>query len=173
MGHQGPFYDRLRLIPFRARFVRDPDEVDPAKHVFLQTPRAEMELLLRKHDKELLSFLIRCARKALAAGDMPAPPAAVTAETRSFRDEEDLVGRYLRQCTKEIPEAFEQAKDVYRSFCYFCREEIGLSLKQTPSMKAISADLRAQPHIEREEKNTVIYHGIKIKSEWIPMEDWK
>jgi len=173
MGHQGPFYDRLRMIPFRARFVRNRDEVDPDNHVFLQTPRAAMEQLLREHDKELLSFLVRCARKALEAGDMPPPPDAVLNETRSFRDEEDLVGRYLRQCTEEVPDAYEQAKDLYRSFCYFCREEIGLSAKQTPSLKAISSDLRAQPHIERVEKHTVLYYGIRIKPDWIPAEDWK
>lgn len=173
MGHQRAFYDRLRLFPFRARFVRNQEEVDTARHVYLQTPRAEMEALLRKHDQEMLSFLIRCARKALAKGDMPAPPAAVLQETRSFRDEEDLVGRYLRQCTDEVPDAHEQAKDLYRSFAYFCREEIGLSAKQTPSLKAISADLRAQPHIERVESRTVLYYGIRIKADWVPADDWK
>jgi putative DNA primase/helicase len=173
MGHQGPFYERLRLIPFRARFVRNQDEVDPDNHVFLQKPRAEMERLLREHDKEMLSFLVRCARKALAAGDMPTPPDAVLNETRSFRDEEDMVGRYLRQCTEAIPDSFEQAKDLYRSFRYWCREEIGLSAKSTPSLKAISGDLRAQPHIERVEKRTVLYYGIKILQEWIPDDDWK
>lgn len=173
MGHQGPFYERLRMIPFRARFVRNQDEVDPEHHMFLQKPRTVMDRLMREHDKELLSFLVRCARKALALGDMPQPPDAVTKETRSFRDEEDLVGRYLRQCTKEIPDAFEQAKDLYRSFCYFCREEIGLSAKSTPSLKAISADLRAQPHIERVEKHTVLYYGVQIKPDWIPKDDWK
>lgn len=171
MGHQGPFYDRLRLIPFRARFVRDKAEVDPDNHVFLQTPRAEMERLLREHDEEMLSFLVRCARKALEAGDMPTPPASVLNETRSFRDEEDLVGRFLRQCTQELPDAFEQAKDLYRSFCFFCREELGLSAKQTPSLKGISGDLRAQPHIERVEDRTVKYYGIKLRPEWIPDSD--
>jgi len=174
MGHQGPFYDRLRLIPFRARFVRDPDEVDEAHHVFLQTPRAEMERLLREHDQEMLSFLVRCARKALAAGDMPPPPAAVLKETQGFRDEEDTVGRFVRQCTQELPESYVQAKDLYRSFCFFCREELGLSAKSTPSLKSISGDLRAQPHIERDDKGrTVRYWGVKIHPEWIPDEDWK
>jgi len=173
MGHQGPFYDRLRLIPFRARFVRNSDEVDEENHVFLQTPRAAMEELLREHDTEMLSWLVRCAKKALAVGDMPPPPDIIANETRSFRDEEDLVGRYLRLCTDQVPDEFEQAKDLYRSFCFFCREEVGLSAKSTPSMKAISADLRAQPYIERVEKATVLYYGVRVKPDWVPPDDWK
>lgn len=172
-GHQGPFYDRLRLIPFRARFVRNADEVDEANHVYKQIARAEMDALLREHDTEMLSFLVRCARAALTLGDMPSPPDEVKKETRVFRDEEDLVGRFLRQCTEKVTHAQEQAKDVYRSFSYFCREELGLSQKQTPSQKAISTDLRAQPYIERIEGRTVAYAGIKLVSEWIPAEDWK
>lgn len=171
-GHQGPFYDRLRMIPFRARFVRPDIPEDPENHIHHQIPRAEMDKILREHDQKLLSFLVRCARKALALGDMPNPPDPVRNETRAFRDEEDLVGRFLRMCTEEEPVAQEQAKDLYRSFCYWCREEVGLTARSTPSMKGISADLRAHPHIERVEGRTVVYGGLKIRKEWVPPEDW-
>ncbi|MBN2061686.1 MAG: hypothetical protein JW882_14845 [Deltaproteobacteria bacterium] len=172
-GHQSPFYNRLKLLPFRARFVRNNEEVDERNHVYKLIPRAEIDSLLKEHDCELLSFLVRCARKALELGDMPPAPDIVLKETKAFRDEEDLVGRYLRQCTDKEPHSEEQAKDIYRSFCYFCREELGLSIKQTPSQKSIAADLRAQPHIERIEGRTVVYAGIEIKKEWIPPDDWK
>jgi putative DNA primase/helicase len=172
-GHQGPFYDRLRMIPFRARFVRPDVPEDPERHIHHQIPREKMNRILQEHDQEFLSFLVRCARRALELGDMPNPPDPVLNETRAFRDEEDLVGRFLRQCTKEEPTAQEQAKDVYRSFCYWCREEVGLTARSTPSMKAISADLRAHPHIEKVEGRTVVYGGIKIHQEWVPPEDWK
>jgi putative DNA primase/helicase len=173
VGHHGPFYDRLRLIPCRARFVLNDDEVDESNYIFKQIPRIEMDRILREHDTEMLSFLVRCARKALALGDMPPPPDAVKKETKAFRDEEDLVGRYLRQCTEKNYDAQEQAKDVYQSFCYFCREELGLTSKQTPSQKAISADLRAQPHIECIESRTIYYRGISINPEWRAPKDFK
>jgi putative DNA primase/helicase len=168
IGHQGPFYDRLRLLPFRARFIRDQGEVDPEKFVFLQIPEYQLTKTMHEHDSEMLSFLVRCARKALEAGDMPAPPEAVLKETADFRDEEDLVGRYLKQCTEIVPDGMEQAKDIYLSFAWWCKEELGLTAKSTPSQKAISSDLRAQPHIEREPGRVNKYRGIQVRKEWIP-----
>ena len=102
---------------------------------------------------------------------MPDAPEAVLKETGTFRDEEDTVGHFLRRCTVKKPEAREQAKMVYRSFCYFCKDELGLARNHIPSQKAISSDLRAQPHIERVEGRTIMYHGIELKPEWIPKDD--
>jgi putative DNA primase/helicase len=173
VGHQGPFYDRLNLIPFRARFTRDDSEVDEANHIYKQLPRAEMDALLRQHDSEMLSFLVRCAKKALALGDMPSAPDIVKDETAAFRDEEDLVGRFLKICTAPNILWEEPAKEIYASFTYYCHEELGLNSKQTPSQKAIAADLRAQPHIERIQGRTISYKGLKIVDEWRAPADFR
>lgn len=172
-GNQTAFYDRLKLIPFRARFVKDDKDVDESRHIYKQTPRAEMDKMLRDHDMEMLSFLVRCARKALFIGDMPNAPESINKETGNFREDEDIVGAYLKHCTDENPDSEERASDVYDSFRYYCDLIRGIKGKYVPSQKKISGDLRDQPHIERYTNGkNVYYKGIQIKKEWVPDFDW-
>jgi putative DNA primase/helicase len=172
-GNQHAFYDRLKIIPFRARFIKNDDEVDEKHHVYKQVPRAEMDRFLRKHDTEMLSFLVRCARKALFLGDMPPAPSAIDDEVKIYREDQDIVGRYLKICVDQNPLAEEQAKDLYESFAFFCNTELGLGFKSIPSQKKISPELRSQPYIERNSNGrTVSYRGIQIKPEWVPNSDW-
>lgn len=166
-GHQNAFYNRLRLIPFRARFVKDDAEVDEANHIYKMVPRAQVDKMLREHDCEMLSFLMRCAKKALALGDMPAPPKSVTKETQDFRNDADIVGRWLSLCTDKVDFYEVGATTAYVSFKKFCEEYLGLTEKQIPSQKFFGSDLRNRPHIERKEGHTITYKGIQIKSEWL------
>lgn len=173
VGSQGPFYDRLKLIPFRARFVKNIKEVDEKNNVYLQTPRGQIDALLREHDQEMLAYLIRCARKAIHLGDMPEAPAAINDETKAFREEEDLVGRYLDCCTEKKEHSSVRAGEFHNSFSYYCNVELGISPKGIPALKTIQRDVVNQPHIERIGKSRISYKGIHIIDEWVPDPTWK
>jgi putative DNA primase/helicase len=172
-GSQTAFYNRCHMIPFRARFVKDDKLVDEKKYIFKMIPRTQVDKSLRPHDSELLSYLVRCAKKALLLGDMPEPPKAVDDETKEYRDNQDIVGLWVNVCTEKVPDNDERAKDVYLSFAYYCDTELGLSSRQIPSQKMLSPDLRSQSHIEHFfDGRTYSYRGFKIKNEWKPDSDW-
>lgn len=168
LGNSGPFYNRLVPFPFKAQFVKEDKDVDESNFIYKQIPRLELDRLLREYSSDMLSYMVRCAKKFLIRGDMPDPPEDILNEKKFIKQDNDIFGRFLEVCTEKNKDSQLQAKDIYKSFRYFCKEELGLSEKQIPSQKAISRDLAAQAHISRLPGRVIDYRGIKIIDEWVP-----
>lgn len=172
-GNSEAFYNRLQPIPFRAHFVKNDKDVDEANHIYKQIPRFQMDKLVKEHDTELLTYLVRCARKFLKKGDMPEPPEEVENEKKNIRRDYDVLGRFLEDCTEKNKLWKMQSKDFYRAFRYHCIEELGYSPKQVPSLKSIAPDIHNLPYIEYIPGRVVQYQGIKLVDDAIPPADFK
>jgi len=165
-GNDEAFYRRLKVIGFHAIFIK-PNEgpEDPAKHVFHEIPRTEVDKRLTAESPGILAWIVRCAMKALRRGDMPQAPKCVLFETNQYRNEQDLVGHFMRECTEPDANNKEQMKDIYLAFRHWCKTEQMIPEKAIMSQNNLGKDLKQRPGLERIESNKTYYKGLRIKTE--------
>lgn len=167
-GNDNAFYDRLKVLPFKAKFIR-PDEGPerPDEFIFHAIPRHALEKSFRDIAPAILSWFVRNAKKFLERGGvMPQAPPCVLAETNEYREEQDLVGQFLRECCDADPDHQEQMKDLYDAFHRWCIKEMRIPEKHVKSMKALAGELKMRPGIERMESRLVHYRGLRVLDEW-------
>lgn len=169
IGNDPAFYDRLRLLFCGARFIA-PDEgpEEPARHVYHRIPRWKLDEALRKEAPGILAWFVRFAREALRLGDMPRPPGVVLAQVKDYRQEQDLVGQFLRQCCVPDPEAKVQMKHLHAAFAKWSKDEQGFTEKNVWSVRSLARELKNRPEIQKRESNKVFYQGYRIMSDWQP-----
>lgn len=166
-ANDNAFYNRLRVLPFKARFVPPGSpEICPDKHVYPRMPRTLIDRRIRAELPGILAWFVRNAREFLRLGDMPTPPGVVKAETQDYREEQDLVGQFLRQCCRLDPGSKEQMKNLHKAFSEWCVEEMGYQPKNVPSMRVLAGELKGRPGIEREESRVVFYKGLRLDEQW-------
>lgn len=172
-GNDPAFKNRLRILPFNARFTADPSEVDESNHVYPALPRDEVEARLREEEPGIVAWIVRCAMRYLAALDQsrtdPAvfdPPACVLAEQREYWIEQDEVGQFLAACCLEDPDASETMGDLYAAYRAWMMEEKQRPKKDLPSMKSLAKDLKGRPGLRRKQSNVVHYFGLELSPDW-------
>jgi putative DNA primase/helicase len=106
-------WDRLRLIPFTQRFVDNPkaDNEHP-KDKYLSRK-------LKEEAPGILAWLVRGCLAWQRAGGLHAPDSVMGA-TEDYRREEDILGRFLTECTIEKPGARTRAMDLYDAYKVWC-----------------------------------------------------
>ncbi len=171
-GNDEAFYRRLKVLKFDARFIK-PEEgpEDPGNHIYHEISRQEVDRRLAAEAPGILAWVVRCAMKALRRGDMPPAPKCVLLETNQYRNEQDLVGHFLRECTDPDPLNQEQMKDIYLAFRNWCRKEQMIPDKVIMSQNKLGSDLKQRPGLERFQSNKTFYKGLRIKPECRVSED--
>lgn len=108
-------WDRLRLIPFTERFVDDPRrENEHPKDKYLSKK-------LNQEASGILAWLVRGCLEWQRIGGLNAPK-TVTEATEDYRREEDILGRFLTECTIVKKGAETRAKDLYLAYDAWCEE---------------------------------------------------
>jgi putative DNA primase/helicase len=168
-GSDEAFYKRLKVLPFRSKFINPKDgPEDPEAHIYHAMARTKVDAILTKESPGIMAWVVRCAVKALAAGDMPPAPPCVLAETNQYRADQDLVGHFLRECTEPDKDNKEQMKDIYFAFRKWCSEEQMIPDKKIWSQNALGKDFKQRAGLEKFESNKTYYKGLRIKPEWRP-----
>jgi len=167
-GNDDAFYKRIKVIPFRAKFIAEKDgPEDPEHHIYHAKSRSRVvDPTLTREMPGIMAYIVRCAVKALKAGDMPPAPPAVLIETDQYRTDQDLVGQFLRECTDPDSNNQEQMKDIYFAFRKWCAEEQMMPAKAIWSQNALGKDLKQRNELERIPSNVTYYKGLRIKSQW-------
>jgi putative DNA primase/helicase len=163
-GSDEAFYNRIKVLCFRANFIK-PEEgpEDTSNHIYHALPRQQVDKILTAEMPGIMAWITRCAMKAIRHGDMPKPPNCVLEETNQYRNDQDLVGQFIRECTDRDPNNKEQMKDIYKAFRQWCMEEQRITEKYVMSMNMLGADLKGRADMERIESNKTYYKGIRIK----------
>jgi putative DNA primase/helicase len=167
------FYDRLRLIPCRARFIAPEDgPAVPAQHIYHRRPRFQLDKDLQAVAPGILAYFVRNAMRALKLGDMPRPPSAVLAETQEYKEDQDQLGAFIRRCCLKRPphDMRIQMKHLHEALKTWLMDEQGVPEKATWSQKRLARELKGRDGVERIESNKVFYRGILPRREWLPEE---
>lgn len=172
-GSDSGFYTRLKVLPFMAKFI--PPHVgpeDPAAHIYHQIPRHVLEKKIIKAAPAILAMCVRNAIKFLKRGDMPQAPPSVMRHSDEYRQEQDLVGQFLRECAVFEQFASTQAKYVYNAFVKWCMDERSIQRKYVLSQRAVGDELKARPELRRVHNGRVTnYEGIRLENKWAFIED--
>lgn len=172
-GNDKAFFNRLRVIPFRAQFVLPGADTkpDPENHIYEGIPREVLDRILEAEGPGILAYIIRCAMRFLKDLDLT-PPQIVRAETGDYQDEQDLVGRFMRTCCEvDAEHGGEQMGIIHASFKRFCIELEGYEetgKKSPPSHIWLARDFKSRPEIRRLQDKPVVKYGLRIRPEWLP-----
>jgi putative DNA primase/helicase len=106
-------WDRLRLIPFTQRFVEKPKrENEHQKDKYLSDK-------LQKEAPGILAWLVRGCLDWQRTGGLHAPDSVMGA-TEDYRREEDILGRFLTECTISKKGATTRASELYQAYKTWC-----------------------------------------------------
>lgn len=163
-GADRAFFNRLRLIPFNARFTNDPDEVDESKHIYLAMPRNMVDEKLAEEAPGILSWIVRCAQKFLS-DLLLISPLIMVHELQTYMEDNDPVGSWLNDwCTEHPhdPNVRTQAKDLYESFVCYCKEEHKMEERFIIKQRTFGGQM--QQKFTRIKTSVYYYVGVSIKS---------
>ncbi|VFQ44405.1 DNA primase family protein [Desulfoluna butyratoxydans] len=158
------FFNRMRIIPFDAQFVGNPDEVDLARHIYPGIPRTTIDRQLQKDGPAILAWIVRCARKYLADETLKYP-LKVAEEIEQYQDDMDEIGRWVAEwcLVDKHNETYKtKAKDLYDSFKLYCRNVLEKAEAFIPTQRTFGEQL--QQRFEKKKTNYVYYFGIKVKA---------
>ncbi len=149
-GDDYALWQRLRLIPFKYSYVDEP--------VAENEKLADKDLgeKLRAEAPGILAWLVRGCLEWQLQGLGTA--AAIKQATTDYRGDEDIIGRFLNDCTIEDPNSSENATDLYRAYREWCQTQGIRYRSSTWFGKAIKKD----PRIDYEKSGTMIYIGIRL-----------
>jgi phage/plasmid-associated DNA primase len=90
--------------------------------VTIPDPEQDRELptKLKAEGPGILAWIVRGCLEWQKAG--LAPPAAVIAATKEYRNDEDTVGQFLAECTERLPEEKTERKALRQAFDAWCEE---------------------------------------------------
>lgn len=173
-GNDPAFHKRLRILPFKARFVvpgRGVD-ADPEHHIYEAMPSDKLRKILHAEGPGILAWICRCAKRFLTTMDLT-PPDQVVLAGKDYQEDQDYIGQWITECCDlSDHEHREQAKDLYGSFCKWLKEEKDYEKpSEFISSRVFGEDL--QTRFERIRSNKVYYKGVKILDDWWPREGGK
>lgn len=159
------FERRLRVIPFEAMFTMNPDEEDPARHIYAGLPADVLKRNMAESGPAVLSWIVRCARRFLRDRDLTPPP-IVQQWTKEYAEEQDLVGEFIAFCCHTGDSLRVQAKDMYAAFTKFCQQEKSIPDNRIMSLRAFGDDMKQR--FKKHSSNKVFYLGVAPRPEWMP-----
>ncbi len=162
-GADRAFFNRLRLIPFNARFTKDEKEVDESKYIYPAVPRDIVDKKLEEEAPGILSWLVRCARTFLSDRSL-IPPLSVVNEVETYKEDNDPVGAWINDWCEEHPHNPDvriQAKILYESFTCYCKEELNIDEKFIISNRKFGDQMKQK--YKRKKIGVYYYFGLSVK----------
>jgi putative DNA primase/helicase len=160
-GNDYALWQRLVIIPFQYSFVDNPamPNEKPADK--------EIEDKLKTETSGILSWLIRGCLDWQIRGKSLDPPERIAEETEKYREDEDLITQFLRECCEEDHFSRVQAKDLYDAFRKWC---LSMGIKKQIMQKTFGADLTAKiaqgtspiKSLDKEEGRASWYLNIRL-----------
>lgn len=150
-AHDAALWERIFLVPFAVRFVDNPEKANeyPADHDLLEK--------LKKEASGVLSWLVRGCLAWQQEGLNP--PEAVKAATREYRQDEDLVERFLSDKCLAGPAYEVRAGVLYHAYQGWA-DEMGLR-----PVSGIKFGKEMQSRFDSYRKRHVFYIGIGLMTE--------
>jgi P4 family phage/plasmid primase-like protien len=105
-GNDNGIWRRIRLVPFNRTFA--PEERDP--HLLAK---------LKEEAPHILAWMVEGCIKWQCQG-LADTPKAIDAATDAYREDQDIVGRWLEECTKRNPHGEETTTALYASYNRWC-----------------------------------------------------
>ncbi|MDY3682369.1 phage/plasmid primase, P4 family [Bilophila wadsworthia] len=170
-GFDPGFQNRMRVIPFLARFTRKESEIDPARHVYAEMNRDLFDRKMEACGPAILSWIVRNARR-FYRGDDFTPPSIVQEYTTEYIEDQDLIGEFLSACCDKGGDLEIQVKHLYAVFKKFCTQEKEIQEKYIRSMKSFAMEL-AQKGFRKRKSNVVYVVGLDVKETWLGLGDGK
>ena len=106
-------WQRVMLIPFELSFVPNPSDSNdrPVDLGLMEKLKAEAS--------GILAWLVRGCRKWQEAGGLN-PPESVIAATKQYKEDVDVMGRFIEETCEEAPDARVKAQDLYDAYRKWC-----------------------------------------------------
>lgn len=139
---------RLALVPFEVQISPQEDVKDFGE-------------ILKAEASGILNWLIEGCQDWIEQGKDAPVPDAVKAATEEYRNDEDVIGRFIETCIKEISGGFVTGKDVYNTFKLWC-EEAGIE----PISGSAFGRKFGTKFDKTRSRSSQRYLGIIIKSDW-------
>lgn len=167
-GMDNGFYNRLKVLPFRARFIPAHDgPEDPARNIYHQVDRTKFIAAVMKNAPGVLASFVRYAIKFIRMGDMPKPPECVIQENKNYKTEQDLIGQFLNECCEFAEGGKEQMKYIHAAFKWWSIRERGFKEKEVWSQNILGNYFKTRPELTKIESNRVYYSGLRILPDWM------
>lgn len=172
-GNDEGFYNRLRVIPFEACFVlpgRTPPTGANPEHTYQAQPGV-VKRELERCRPGILSWIVRNAvkvHKLIAEGKGLPLPDRVREAVRDYRNEQDMTGRFLRECCV-VGEGATQMKDLYAAYKKWCLEEMQYTEKMVPTMKTFGIDLKTR--LKRVPPKNITVYAVTVAPCWLPSDE--
>ncbi|TVM15043.1 hypothetical protein DPQ33_16275 [Oceanidesulfovibrio indonesiensis] len=174
-GDDKAFQERLRIIKFPCTFKHGA-EPDPDAKIYPMDPQLEQKLHTRENLQGILAWAVRGAVEFLASGTLT-PPESVFSDTRSFMEDNDFIGEFIRECLEVHPDAPStntpkeqktQMKHIYEVFRKWSMEEKAVPENKVWSMRALGSDFGNRTDIHRVSPQNLVFYNITIKPAWRP-----
>lgn len=165
-GGDHAFMDRIRIIPFTARFVNDEKMVNFEKHIYMGKPMNVIESQLKKAGPAILSYVVNGARMYLNGMDLT-PPEEVLKYTREYIEDADIIGEFVKMRCILGENKKNQVKPLYSAFKAFCAQETDKPEKAIPAFGSFVSDLVRREGITKKTTNYAFFHGICLRPEFL------
>ena len=113
-SNESAMWERVHLIPFKYSYVADPDPNKPNE----RQRDADLPEKLREEAAGILAWLVKGCLEWQRIGLNP--PNTVKVATKQYREEEDIVGHFLQECTYSDPRKRVQASTLYSAYSKWC-----------------------------------------------------
>lgn len=144
-GNDNGIWRRIRLVPFNRTFT--PEERDP--HL-LATLKAE--------SSHILAWMVVGTIEWQRQGLGPTPN-AIAAATEEYREDQDITGRWLEECTLRDLHAEETVGDLYASYSQWCLDN-GL---RPASTVVLGRRLSERGYFARKSGGKRLWRGLRLK----------
>lgn len=154
------FWSRMHMINMRYQFMA-PHEIDPG-NPFHRPIDYDLPRKLRAEKSGILAGLVRGCLEYLDGGLNP-PPQILEA-TQAYRDSEDLVGRFIRECCLKGPDLRVLTGELYDAFRFWYSQEV--SRKGEYSHKRFSS-IMTKKNFEQKKSNGRYWQGLSLTDEFL------
>lgn len=142
-GTDDGIWRRIRLIPFEQKFEGDRQDRD-------------LSDALRAEAPGILAWLVRACIDWQERG-LGTPPAVASA-TREYREDQDLLGRFLAERCDVGPTEYDTAKRIYENFRRWCEEQGEKSWSQ----KAVGMRMQERGFVAERTMRERTWRGVAV-----------
>lgn len=162
------FVKRLRLLPFNAQFMANPEEVDPARHKYPMLPKGVIDAKRKAALPAVAAWIARYAVRFFKNGMQYQTPQCVIDTSTNYFDEQDSIGAFLEaacEFDKSAPN-LPSAK-LYSAFKLWCKEVLCIEEKMIIKSKGFSQSIKERPGVIIERtRPAIVWGNIRLISEW-------
>ena len=144
-------WKRVHLVPFILSFVPDPQGPNERKC----DPELNSKLLAEAVG--IVAWLVRGCMEWQEIGLNP--PDIVLSATKSYREDEDIIGRFLSECTEEVPSGTIRGNIFYQTYKTWC-EENGFEYSKGKRF----GEYMTEKLVKDKDRNGVFYKGLRLIS---------